>query len=104
MATNLTKKNITDAQAAVAKYKAVVEGYYSELNSAITTLTQNDFIGDASEGYRTFYTSKVVPVLTTNLTADQTSLMSKINTVLGDLEQLLATVDPNLKKDIESLK
>ena len=63
----------------------------------ISTLTASNFNGDASDGYKVFYTQKVVPALTENLTAPQNSLMASLKDMLTGIEtQLLDTVDPQL--------
>lgn len=97
MASILTHAVISSATEKVDTYVTSVNGIYDELNGIISTLTASNFNGDASDGYKVFYTQKVVPALTENLTAPQNSLMASLKDMLTGIEtQLLDTVDPQL--------
>ena len=97
MASILTPAIISSATEKVDTYVTSVNGIYDELNGIISTLTASNFNGDASDGYKVFYTQKVVPALTENLTAPQNSLMASLKDMLTGIEmQLLDTVDPQL--------
>lgn len=97
MASILTHVIISSATEKVDTYVTNVNGIYDELNGIISTLTASNFNGDASDGYKVFYTQKVVPALTENLTAPQNSLMASLKDMLTGIEtQLLDTVDPQL--------
>lgn len=97
MASILTHAIISSATEKVDTYVTSVNGIYDELNGIISTLTAANFSGDASDGYKVFYTQKVVPALTENLTAPQNSLMASLKDMLTGIEtQLLDTVDPQL--------
>lgn len=97
MASILTHAIISNATEKVDTYVTSVNGIYDELNGIISTLTASNFNGDASDGYKVFYTQKVVPALTENLTAPQNSLMASLKDMLTGIEtQLLDTVDPQL--------
>lgn len=97
MASILTHAIISSATEKVDTYVTSVNGIYYELNGIISTLTASNFNGDASDGYKVFYTQKVVPALTENLTAPQNSLMASLKDMLTGIEtQLLDTVDPQL--------
>lgn len=97
MASILTHAIISSATEKVDTYMTSVNGIYEELNGIISTLTASNFNGDASDGYKVFYTQKVVPALTENLTAPQNSLMASLKDMLTGIEtQLLDTVDPQL--------
>jgi flagellar biosynthesis regulator FlaF len=97
MASILTHAIISSATEKVDTYVTSVNGIYDELNGIISTLTASNFNGDASDGYKVFYTQKVVPALTENLTAPQNSLMASLKDMLTGIEmQLLDTVDPQL--------
>ena len=51
----------------------------------------------AAEGYKDFYTNKVLPAITENLTQQGNSLTASIKTMLDNIQQqLLNTVDPQL--------
>lgn len=93
MASILTHQNIADAMAAVNTYKSTADGLYQQLQGLINSLTQDNFNGDASNGYSVFFSTKVTPALTENLT----TLADGINTMLESIQtQLLDTVDPEL--------
>ena len=97
MATILTSADINNAISAVDTYVTKATGIYNNLESTLNSLTGSNFIGDASNGYDDFFTSKVKPVLTENLTDPGTSLTSSIKEMLQSIkEQLLDTVDPQL--------
>ena len=93
MASILTHQIITNAKDAVSAYTGTTSTLYSDLQSAIATLTGQNFNGDASNGYSDFFQSKVTPALTENLT----SLTNSINSMLDSIQaQLLDSVDPQL--------
>ena len=97
MSTILDKKNIQDAIGAVETYVKTVISLNQELEKAINNLIGSGFVGDAAEGYKTFYATKVVPALTTNLIDDQGSLMSSLKKMLTDIEtEFFANVDAKL--------
>lgn len=93
MASILTHQNIAEATAAVNAYKSTADGLYRELQGLINSLTTDNFNGDASNGYRVFFDTKVTPALTENLN----TLADGINSMLESIQtQLLDTVDPEL--------
>ncbi|MBQ8298181.1 MAG: hypothetical protein IJX77_10415 [Ruminococcus sp.] len=97
MATILTSAIIENAKGSVDTYVSTVNGLNDELDAIINTLTSANFSGDASNGYKEFYTSKVVPALTENLVDQGSSLTASIKTILENIQtQLLNTVDPQL--------
>lgn len=97
MASILTSATIANATGVVDGYVTSANGLYQELEGVINTLTSANFNGDASNGYKDFYTQKVVPAITENLTDPGSSLMSGIKSMLESIEtQLLKTVDPQL--------
>ena len=97
MATILTKAIITSATEKVDTYISTATSLYQELQSVINTLTTASFNGDASEGYKEFFNTKVTPALTENLTAPGSSLTAGIKSILESIQlQLLDTVDPDL--------
>lgn len=97
MSSVLTHAIIENAKASVDTYISTVNGLNEELNGVITTLTSTNFSGDASDGYQVFYTEKVVPAVTENLTSPGTSLTASIKSILDSIqEQLLDRVDPEL--------
>lgn len=93
MASILTHQIISNAKDAVTAYVTTTNGLFSDLQSAVTTLTGSNFNGDASNGYSEFFQTRVTPALTENLTALTTSLTSMLDSIQ---EQLLDTVDPQL--------
>lgn len=97
MSSILTHAIIKNAIAAVDSYISTANGIYEDLNRTISSLTGTNFLGDASDGYKTFYTEKVVPAITQNLTDPASSLTAGIKNILQSIEtQLLDTVDPQL--------
>ena len=97
MATILTHAIISGAKEKVDTYISTADGLYQELQGVIATLTGSNFSGDASDGYKAFFTEKVSPALTENLTAANNSLMGSVKGILESIEtQLLNTVDPQL--------
>lgn len=97
MATILTKAIITSATEKVDTYISTANSLYEELQGVINSLTTANFNGDASDGYKEFFTSKVTPALTENLTAPNSSLTAGIKSILESIQtQLLDTVDPDL--------
>jgi phage-related minor tail protein len=97
MSTILTHAIVQNVNGAVDNYVSTATGLYGELEGVINTLTANDFNGDAANGYREFFTSKVTPALTENLTAPSNSLTASIKSIMDTIgQQLLDTVDPQL--------
>ena len=97
MASILTHTIISSATEKVDAYITAANSLHTELEGVIGTLTGSNFNGDASDGYRAFYTEKVVPAITENLTGADASLMSSIKNILASIQtQLLDTVDPQL--------
>lgn len=96
MATVLTKAIISSATDAVDTYITTANTIASDLNTIISSLTAENFKGDASDGYSVFYNEKIVPAVTENLTGTA-SLMSSIKNILEAIQtQLLDTLDPQL--------
>ncbi|MBR1481562.1 MAG: hypothetical protein IJ598_01195 [Ruminococcus sp.] len=99
MASILSNAMIVNAQSSVSTYVTTAQELYSELQTVINNLTAAGFMGDASNGYREFFTTKATPALVNNLTEPQGSLTAGINSMLTTIkEQLLDTVDPGLGK------
>ena len=97
MASILTHAIIANATEKVDTYMVSANGLFEELNGVINALTASNFNGDASDGYKVFFTEKVVPALTQNLTDPTSSLMSSIKSMLESIQtQLLDTIDPQL--------
>lgn len=97
MSSILTHAIISDATQKVDAYVSTANGLYDELSGIIATLTGSNFNGDASDGYNVFFTEKVVPAITDNLTDPASSLMASIKTMLESIQtQLLDTIDPSL--------
>ena len=97
MSSILTHAIITNATEQVDAYIATANGLYEELSNAINTLLSADFVGDAADGYREFFTTKVTPALTENLTTPGSSLTAGIKSMLESIQtSLLDTVDPQL--------
>jgi len=97
MSTILTSAIIQNATNSVNTYINSVTGLNDQLQDVINTLTSANFTGDASNGYKEFYTNKVVPAITENLTQQGTSLTASIISMLESIQQqLLNTVDPQL--------
>ncbi len=89
----LTKANINQAVDAVNNYVSSANGLFDQLQEIVNALTSTDFIGDASNGYKQFFTAQVTPALTTNLT----SLTDGIKSMMESIgTQLLDTVDVKL--------
>lgn len=97
MASILTSANIQNAISAVDSYVSTATGLFNELETTINNLTASNFMGDASNGYKEFFTKQATPALTTNLTDPSASLTASIKNMLESIkEQLLDTVDPQL--------
>lgn len=95
MATVLTYENLSEARTAVAAYRNSCEDIFGKLQNEINTLTDSDFIGDASKGYLDFF-AQITPALTTNLTGTSESVTSMLESLLTAVEQMLNPVDPEL--------
>lgn len=97
MASILTAQIITDAQAALTNYQTECERLYKELETTISNLRTDAFVGDASNGYDQFFREQATPPLTTNLYGNDEALIDSLRAMLGSIkEQLLDTVDPGL--------
>ncbi len=97
MSTILSRKTIEESTAEVEAYVSKASTLFSELEGAITSLTANGFIGDAADGYKAFFTARITPALTSNLTEGEASLMGALKKMMLDIgEQFLDNVDPAL--------
>lgn len=97
MSSILTKQIITNSEAAVDTYVTTVRGLNDELEGILNGLMPTNFSGDAATGFKEFYTLKVLPAITTNLTEAQGSLPASLKSMLESIQtQLLDTVDPDL--------
>lgn len=96
MASVLTHAIIANATETVNTYISTANSLYQELEGVMSGLSAN-FSGDAADGYREFFTTKVTPALTDNLTAPESSLMAGVLTLLSAIQEtMLDTVDPQL--------
>lgn len=96
MSTILATSMIESAKGNVDEYVSAVQSLNGQLESIINTLAGDNFVGDAADGYREFYTSKIVPAIDENLIGGA-SLTSNIKTILDNIQQqLISTVDPTL--------
>lgn len=96
MSTILSNQMIADARGAVDGYVSKVQNYNQDLQTIINTLTGDNFIGDAADGYKEFFNSKILPAVDENLIGGS-SLTSNIKAILDAIEQqLISTVDPAL--------
>lgn len=97
MSTILSSAMIQNAQSAVDNYISQVNGLNDELEGVINSLIPASFEGDAADGYKEFYNSKIVPAIKDNLVEASNSLTASIKTMLEDIQtQLLNTVDPQM--------
>ncbi len=97
MSTILSSAIVDSAKGSVDTYIASIGTLNGQLEGIINTLTGSNFVGDASLGYKDFYTNKVLPAITENLTEQSTSLTASIKSMLDNIQQqLLNTVDPQL--------
>lgn len=96
MSTVLNKQaNIDGAKQVITAYKSTCEDLYQKLSTEISNLRRSGFIGDASNGYDAFF-GKLSPALTTNLTGDENSLTSMLNSILDAVAQMTEPVDPDI--------
>lgn len=97
MSTILTSAIVEGAKGAVDDYVTKVTELNEELKSIISKLTSESFTGEAANGYNDFYTTKVIPAITENLTEGGESLTASIKSLLDNIQQqLLNTVDPQM--------
>lgn len=97
MSTILTSAIIQGAKDSVDNYVTQITALNGQLDGIMKTLTSTNFTGDASVGYNDFYTQKVLPAITDNLTQQGNSLTASIKSMLDNIQQqLLSTVDTQL--------
>lgn len=102
--TALTATIVENAKSAIDTYISTATQNFQELDNLIKTLTGSEFKGDAANGYVTFYTNRIVPALTTNLTEPGSSLTASLKSMLDNIKQsLLDTVDQQLGQQNETL-
>ena len=95
MSTVLKQENLTQAKEAISAYRAECESIFQSMRADIESLTSQNFVGDGSNGYNTFFTN-ITPSLTTNLTGTEGSVTSLLEQVLTAAEQMLNPVDPQI--------
>ncbi len=93
MASILSSAIIVNAKESVKTYSDTTTALYEELRQIINELRADGFMGDASEGFNDFFTTKATPVLVDNLNSVTGGVNSMLDTIQ---EQLLNTVDPQL--------
>lgn len=97
MSTILTHQIVSNANASVDTYIGTVSGYTQSLTDLINGLTAAGFQGDAANGFKDFYNTKVIPAIQTNLWESGDSLTASIKSIMTTIgEQLMDTVDPQL--------
>lgn len=97
MSTIISQQIINSSTAEVEAYVGKANTLFAELEGAINALTSSGFIGEAADGYKTFFTSKILPALTTNLTEGEASLMGALKKMMDEIgHQFLVSVDPAL--------
>ena len=99
MSTILSQQIIDSSTATVESYSKTAQDLYNELAQAISGLIGTGFVGDGADGFNTFFTTKIAPALTENLTAGDTSLMGALKKMMIDIgTQFLQTIDPAIGK------
>lgn len=97
MATKLDRQTIIRSKEAVDTYVSTVRQLNEELSSIITGLVGADFVGDAGDGYKAFYDTKVVPAIEGNVLNETGSIPHSIKDIMDQIEaQLLNKVDPEM--------
>lgn len=100
----LKSVDVENAKKAIDTYITTATQQFEALKSLIDTLTSAEFTGDAANGFKTFFTNKITPVLTTNLTDPGQSLTASLKTMLDNIKtNLLDTVDKQLGDQNASL-
>ena len=93
----LKSVDVEKAKEAIDTYITTATQNFSNLQSLINSLTSKEFTGDAANGFKTFFTNKITPILTTNLTDPGQSLTASLKTMLDNIKtNLLDTVDKQL--------
>ena len=93
----LTVQIVDNAKQAVDDYITTTNSLVQDLTDAINNLTAQQFTGDASEGFKAFYTEKILPAITENLSTSESSVMAGIKKIMDSISQnLISTVDPGL--------
>ena len=97
MSTILSNTIIKNAQETTYAYIKNANLYFGELETALNSLMEDGFSGEAADGFKTFFTQKITPALNEYLTTGDQALMPSINQMLEDIrKQLIDTVDPAL--------
>lgn len=99
--TKLKEENITNASEAIKTYINTCQEYFATIDKEINELRESGFIGDASDGYATFY-SKLKKNLTDNFygnngTGEGALLPGLCSWLESGLVKLVDTLDPKLK-------
>lgn len=104
MATQLSTDVISQAIQSVTTLESNLQELFKSLESTINDLTSTDFIGDAAEGYKEFFASKVQPALRDNLYEGDSSLTGAMKKILQNIQkQLIESVDPALGQNNRSI-
>lgn len=94
---NITPEMISAAKSAVEEYESTVQGLYSRLDTVVSNLIPGSFSGSAANGFQTFYTNQIMPVVNTS---DQNSAIMGIIKLLKDI---LDGIDKAIPKDTDGL-
>jgi uncharacterized protein YukE len=94
---NITPEMITAALNAVEEYESTVQGLYSRLDTVVNNLIPGSFSGSAANGFQTFYTNSIEPVVSTS---DQNSAIMGIIKLLKDI---LEGINNAIPKDTDGL-
>lgn len=94
---NITPEMISAAKSAVEDYESTVQGLYSRLDSVVSNLIPGSFSGSAANGFQTFYTNSILPVVNTS---EETSAIMGIIKLLKDI---LDGINNAIPKDTDGL-
>ena len=101
--TVLTTENITNASQAISTYINDALTILNGVKTEIDTLRAAGFIGDASEGFDTYVTTTITNIKNNFYEGDEALLPSLKKWLDSYLNQLLSSLDPDLKNQNENI-
>ena len=82
----------------VKAYQNDADQLMTRLENLMNSLTAENYIGDASDGYMDFYRNKVCPIIRENLYGEESLTAGMIKMLNNIKETLLNQTDPSIGK------
>lgn len=90
---NITSEMCNAAVTAVGEYEEKVRAIAGRMDTTVNSLVSTDFVGDAGNGYKTFYESTIKPIIAEDPKCTVLQLTQMIREMMDGLRTLLPAED-----------